>query len=169
MKQKGSKGRPEQLAADGHESFMRLALEAARRARHLGEVPVGAVIEYEGDVIGTGFNQPIRALDPTAHAEVGALRQAARHLDNYRLTGATLYVTIEPCLMCLGAAMHARISTVVFGATDPKCGALSSAFKLGGNKLISSRLTVVSGVLEGECKKILQDFFKYRREEDHTD
>ncbi|MEW6368946.1 MAG: tRNA adenosine(34) deaminase TadA [Acidobacteriota bacterium] len=149
-----------------HDHFMKLAIEAAKRARHLGEVPIGAVIEFEGEVIGTGFNQPIRALDPTAHAEIGALRQAARALDNYRLTGASLYVTIEPCIMCLGALLHARIGTLVYGAADPKCGAIESVFKLGTHRQIAKQLTVVRGVLEVDCRKLLQEFFKFKREED---
>jgi len=166
MKEKNKKVQPDTTAKDRHQTYMRMAVEAARRARHLGEVPIGAVVVYEGEVVGTGFNQPIRSLDPTAHAEIGALRQAARALDNYRLSGAVLYVTIEPCLMCLGAILHARISTLVYGAADPKCGAVDSALKLAGHRLISNRLTVVSGVLEDECRKILQDFFRFKREQE---
>ncbi len=167
MKEKSTK--PGEVAKETHETFMRQALDAAKRARHLGEVPIGAIIEFDGEVIGTGFNQPIRSLDPTAHAEIGAIRQAARHLDNYRLTGANLYVTIEPCLMCLGALLHARISTVIYGAADPKCGAIDSALKLGTSRTIASRLNVVSGILEEECRKVLQDFFKFKREEDQIE
>ena len=169
MRAKSTRETSSTLTTETHESYMRMALDAAKRARHLGEVPIGAIVEYEGEVIGTGFNQPIRALDPTAHAEIGALRQAARHLDNYRLTGANLYVTIEPCVMCLGALLHARISTVIYGAADPKCGAVDSVFKLGGNRNIQGRLSVISGVLEEECRKVLQEFFKYKREEDQAE
>lgn len=166
MREKTIKERPETATAHDHQFFMKIALDAAKRATHLGEVPIGAVIEFEGEVIGSGFNQPIRALDPTAHAEIGALRQAARHVDNYRLTGATLYVTVEPCLMCMGAILHARIGTLVYGAPEPKYGAVESAFKLGGNRLVTKGLTIVGGVLDGPCRKILQDFFRFKREEE---
>jgi tRNA(Arg) A34 adenosine deaminase TadA len=108
-----------------HEAFMRAALAEAARAAALDEVPIGAVIVHEGAIIGAGFNQPISSHDPTAHAEVVALRAAARAIGNYRLTGATLYVTVEPCLMCVGAMIHARIGLVVFGAVEPKAGAIS--------------------------------------------
>jgi tRNA(adenine34) deaminase len=145
--------------------MMRLALAEARNALHLGEVPVGAVVAQERDVIAVGFNQPIRAVDPTAHAEVVAIRKAARELSNYRLTGLTLYVTVEPCMMCVGAIMHARIGTLVYGAPEPKFGAVESLVDL--RKVgIPHRLAVVSGILEQECRKVLQDFFQYRRESD---
>src|SRR5262245_60829494 len=112
-----------------HDAAMRLALVEARRAGELGEVPVGAVVVLDGIVVGAGCNQPITALDPTAHAEIGALRHAAQATRNYRLTGATLYVTIEPCLMCVGAMVHARVGLVVYGAAEPKAGALVSAMR----------------------------------------
>lgn len=143
---------------------MTLALRQARCARELGEVPVGAVVVHEGQVIGEGFNQPVGSLDPTAHAEVVALRQAARHLGNYRLSGASLYVTVEPCLMCVGALVSARVSRLVYGCSEPKFGAVSSILDV--EKLsLTHRFDVVSGVLEDECRQLLQDFFAWRREE----
>jgi tRNA(adenine34) deaminase len=143
---------------------MRQAIEEARTARHIGEVPVGAIVVYDGDVVGQGFNQPIHTCDPSGHAEVVALRMAARALGNYRLTGATLYVTVEPCLMCVGLIVSSRISTVVYGAPEPKCGAVTSILNVDELRL-NHRFDVVTGVLETECRKILQDFFKFRREE----
>ncbi len=145
-----------------HEPFMRLALEQAALARAKGEVPIGAVVVHGGDVIGRGHNQPIAACDPTAHAEIVALREAARAASNYRLTGATLYVTVEPCLMCVGAIVHARVATVVFGAPDPKAGAVRSL--LDPNALpLNHRFGVVEGVLADECGEALRVFFRSRR------
>jgi len=143
--------------------MMRLALDEAKNALHLGEVPIGAVLARDQEIIATGFNQPIRAVDPTAHAEVVAIRKAARELGNYRLPGTTLYVTVEPCMMCVGAIVQARIATLVYGAGEPKFGAVESLFDLASIGL-PHRLAVVSGVLEADCKKLLQDFFQYRRE-----
>lgn len=148
---------------DVHEAFMRQALERARAALHLGEVPVGAVLVLGGQVVADGFNQPIRALDPTAHAELVVLRKAARALDNYRLAGSTLYVTLEPCLMCVGALVHARVSTLVYGVEDPKGGAVRSILDPGRLPL-NHRFHVLSGVLEDECRQLIVDFFKFRRE-----
>ncbi|HJS74761.1 MAG TPA: tRNA adenosine(34) deaminase TadA [Vicinamibacteria bacterium] len=145
--------------------MMRLALEEARNALHLGEVPVGAVIAQEQDVISVGFNQPIRSVDPTAHAEVVAIRKAARELSNYRLSGLTLYVTVEPCMMCVGAIVQARIGTLVYGAPEPKFGAVESLVDLA-KVGIPHRLAIVSGILEQECRKVLQDFFQFRRDTD---
>jgi tRNA(adenine34) deaminase len=145
--------------------MMRLALEEARNALHLGEVPIGAVIAQEQEVIAVGFNQPIRAVDPTAHAEVVAIRKAARELSNYRLSGLTLYVTVEPCMMCVGAIVQARIGTLVYGAPEPKFGAVDSLLDLREMR-IPHRLSIVSGILEEECRKVLQDFFQYRRDND---
>jgi tRNA(adenine34) deaminase len=145
--------------------MMRLALEEARNALHLGEVPIGAVIAQEQEVIAVGFNQPIRAVDPTAHAEVVAIRKAARELSNYRLSGLTLYVTVEPCMMCVGAMVQARIGTLVYGAPEPKFGAVDSLLDLREMR-IPHRLSIVSGILEEECRKVLQDFFQYRRDND---
>lgn len=143
--------------------MMRLALDEARNALHLGEVPIGAVVAREQEVVSVGFNQPIRAVDPTAHAEIVALRKAARELENYRLPGLTLYVTVEPCMMCVGAIIQARIATLVYGASEPKFGAVESLFDLEQIG-VPHRLAVVSGVLEQDCKKLLQDFFQFRRE-----
>jgi len=145
------------------EGFMRLALEEAKAALHLGEVPVGAVVVLGGEVVAGGFNQPIRGLDPTAHAEVVALRRAARVLGNYRLLGASVYVTIEPCLMCVGALVQARVAEVVYGAPEPKTGALRSTLQFD-ELVVNHRFNVVAGVLEAECRQIVVDFFKYRRE-----
>jgi tRNA(adenine34) deaminase len=145
------------------EGFMRLALQEAQAALHLGEVPVGAVVVLGGEIVGRGFNQPIRGQDPTAHAEVVAVRQAARTLGNYRLVGATVYVTIEPCLMCVGALVQARVAEVIYGAPEPKTGALRSTLPFEA-LTVNHRFKVVSGVLEGDCRQIVVDFFKYRRE-----
>jgi len=133
------------------EAFMRRALELARRAQEEGEVPVGAVVVLNENVLGEGWNRPITASDPTAHAEVQAMRAAAAALSNYRLTGATLYVTLEPCDMCIGAMFHARIARVVFGATDPK--------KL----VLKNQVALEGGVLAGECGALLSRFFAARR------
>jgi tRNA(Arg) A34 adenosine deaminase TadA len=146
-----------------HEEFMRLALAEAATARSLGEVPVGAVVVLNGVIIGAGFNQPISSRDPTAHAEIVALRAAAHAVGNYRLTGATLYVTVEPCLMCVGAMVHARVAVVVYGAPEPKAGAIQSmtkAHELGG---LNHRLHAIGGVLEDDSRELLQQFFKGRR------
>ncbi len=143
--------------------MMRLALEEARHALHLGEVPIGAVLAHDQEVIASGFNQPIHAVDPTGHAEIVAMRKAARELGNYRLGGLTLYVTVEPCMMCVGAIVQARVGSLVYGASEPKFGAVESLFDLKGIR-IPHRLAISSGVLEQDCKKILQDFFKFRRE-----
>jgi tRNA(adenine34) deaminase len=145
-----------------HVAFMRRALEAARMALHLGEVPIGAVVVGNSELVGVGFNQPIRSQDPTAHAEIVALRGAARALHNYRLAGTTLYVTVEPCLMCVGAIVSARVATVVYGAAEPKFGAVTSILK-PQELALNHRFEVVSGVLEAECREILVDFFEYRR------
>lgn len=133
-------------------------------ALHLGEVPIGAVVVANADVLAVGFNQPIRSQDPTAHAEIVALRGAARALHNYRLTGTRLYVTVEPCLMCVGAIVSARVSTIVYGAAEPKSGAVSSILK-AQQLALNHRFEVVGGVLEDECRRILVEFFEYRREE----
>jgi tRNA(adenine34) deaminase len=146
-----------------HAAFMREALALADRAAELGEVPVGAVVVAGGAVVGRGHNQPISSADPTAHAEVVALRDAGRAGANYRLTGATLYVTVEPCLMCVGAMVHARIDTVVFGAPEPKAGALESTQRAHEHGSLNHRLTVVSGVLQEDCRDRLRRFFRERR------
>jgi tRNA(adenine34) deaminase len=146
-----------------HEEGMRLALEEAGKALRLGEVPIGAIVTLDGAVIGTGFNQPISALDPTAHAEVIALRTAAREVGNYRLTGSVLYVTVEPCLMCVGAMVHARVAQVVYGASEPKAGALVSSIRAHETGGLNHRLEVAGGVLGDECRRIIQGFFEERR------
>jgi tRNA(adenine34) deaminase len=142
---------------------MRFALEEARKALHLGEVPIGAVLAQDQEVIAVGFNQPIHSLDPSAHAEIVAIRKAAKLLGNYRLPGLALYVTVEPCMMCVGAIVHARLSTLVYGAAEPKFGAVESTLNLEKVQ-IPSRLSIVSGVLERDCRKMMQDFFRYRRD-----
>jgi tRNA(adenine34) deaminase len=142
---------------------MREALAEAGRAAALGEVPVGAVVEKDGTIVGRGFNQPITSHDPTAHAEIQALRDAARRLDNYRLAGCTLYVTVEPCLMCVGALVHARIAQLVYGAPEPKAGAVLSAVRALEHPRLNHRFAVAAGVLEEECRAIVQAFFRDRR------
>ena len=147
----------------GDERFMRLALEAARDAERAGEVPVGAVLVAGGEVLGSGANRTIADCDPTAHAEIVALRNAARALGNYRLTGATLYVTIEPCAMCAGAILHARVARLVYGADDPKGGAVRTCFAIFDHPAVNHRVEVTAGVLAEECAAPLQAFFASRR------
>lgn len=147
-----------------HDRFMREALALAEHAARTGEVPVGAVIVVDGEIVGRGHNQPIGAHDPTAHAEIVALREAASRLGNYRLPGATMYVTVEPCLMCVGAMVHARIDTVVFGVSEPKAGALESTQRAHEHPALNHRLRVVSGVLAAECRDLLRRFFRERRD-----
>ena len=142
---------------------MREALGLARQALERGEVPVGAVVVVDGEVAGRGFNQPISSVDPTAHAEIVALRDAARAVGNYRLTGATMCVTIEPCLMCVGALVHARIGRLAFGAAEPKAGAIFSAVRALEHPTLNHRFEVVGGVLEDDCREVLQAFFRDRR------
>ena len=142
---------------------MAAALEEANCAREAGEVPIGAVVSLGGEIIGRGFNQPISSGDPTAHAEIVAIRDAAKRIGNYRLTGATLCVTIEPCLMCVGALVHARIGTLVYGAPEPKSGAVASTVRGGELPGHNHRFEVVSGVREAECRGLMQAFFSHRR------
>ena len=142
---------------------MTAALAEAGRARDAGEVPIGAVVAIDGEIVGRGFNQPISSGDPTAHAEIVAIRAAAARVGNYRLTGATLCVTIEPCLMCVGALVHARVETLVYGAAEPKSGAVISTVRGGELPGHNHRFEVVSGVREEECREILQRFFRERR------
>ena len=139
------------------------ALQLAEKAAHLGEVPVGAVLVKEGEMIAEGWNQPISHHDPTAHAEIMAIRTAARVLQNYRLPDTTLYITIEPCSMCAGAIIHARISRVVFGAFEPRFGAAGSSSNLLQNPQLNHQVELTSGVLAEECALILKQFFKERR------
>jgi tRNA(adenine34) deaminase len=143
--------------------FMGAALNLARQAAAADEVPVGAVLVLDGEIVGRGFNQPIRSADPTAHAEIMALRDAARCLSNYRLPGSTLYVTLEPCLMCTGAIMHARVGRVVFGARDPKTGVAGSVLDLFAEERLNHHATVQGGVLAAECGAMLSGFFAARR------
>ncbi|MES2237450.1 MAG: tRNA adenosine(34) deaminase TadA [Pseudomonadota bacterium] len=145
------------------ELWMTEALSLAREAGAAGEVPVGAVVVLGGEIIGRGFNQPIGHHDPTAHAEIMALRAAAARLDNYRLPGATLYVTLEPCAMCAGAIMHARIARVVFGAPDPKTGVAGSVLDLFGEARLNHHAEIRGGVLAPECGQLLSSFFAARR------
>ena len=147
----------------GHERFMQAALELAREAVSAGEVPVGAVVVVNGDVVGRGFNRPISSHDPTAHAEIVAMRDAAGRLGNYRLVGATMYVTVEPCLMCVGALVHARFGTLVYGAPEPKAGAIDSSQRAHEHPALNHRITVISGVMASECRELMQEFFRERR------
>ena len=142
---------------------MGAALELAREARERGEVPVGAVLVMDGEVVGRGFNQPVGRNDPTAHAEIVALRQAGREAGNYRLPGSTMYVTIEPCQMCVGAMVHARVARVVYGTPEPKAGAIESAMRAHEHPSLNHRLEVTGRVLEDECRDVIQMFFKERR------
>jgi tRNA(adenine34) deaminase len=142
---------------------MRAAIDEARRAEQVGEVPIGAVVAIDGEIVGRGFNQPISARDPTAHAEIVALREAAGRVGNYRLTGAAMYVTVEPCLMCVGALVHARIASLVYGAAEPRTGAVVSTVR--GTELPghNHRVEVVGGLLADECRELMQAFFRGRR------
>jgi tRNA(adenine34) deaminase len=143
--------------------FMQQALDQAKVAAVAGEVPVGAVLVRDGQVISSGFNQPISNSDPSAHAEMMALRSAAQDASNYRLPGTTLYVTLEPCTMCAGAMLHARVERVVFGAADPKTGAAGSVLNVFSEKQINHQTQVEGGIMSEECGQILRDFFKERR------
>lgn len=145
------------------EEYMTEALGEASRAEACGEVPVGAVVIYDGRIIGRGHNQPLGRQDPTAHAEIMALREAAQTVGNYRLVGAQLLVTIEPCLMCAGACLHARIKTLVFGARDPKGGGVRSLYNLLDDPRHNHRIEVVEGILADECRSKMQGFFRDRR------
>ena len=143
--------------------YMQQAISQARNAWALGEVPVGAVVVKDGEIVATGFNQPIGTHDPTAHAEIMALRAAAAILGNYRLPGCELYVTLEPCAMCSGAMMHARLARIVYGASDPKTGACGSIINLFAQEKLNHHAEVVGGVMAEECGVLLKDFFAERR------
>ena len=145
------------------DDYMREALALARQAATAGEVPVGALVVKDGEVIGRGYNRPVSARDPTAHAEVIALRDASARIGNYRLTGCALYVTLEPCAMCAGAMMHARIARLVYGAADPKTGACGSVINLFTDSRLNHHATVTGGVLAAEAGELLQEFFATRR------
>lgn len=142
---------------------MHEALKLAAKAEDTGEVPVGAVVVLDNEIIGSGWNQPVTAHDPSAHAEIIAIRNAGTHLENYRLCNATLYVTLEPCTMCAGAMVHARIKRLVYGAKDPKTGAAGSVFNVLQSELLNHRVDISGGILAGECSKMLQKFFRDRR------
>ena len=149
------------MSAD--EQFMSAALELARRAGEAGEVPVGAVAVREGCLVGAGWNSPISRNDPTAHAEMLALREAGQTIGNYRLEDVTLYVTLEPCVMCAGALVQARVRRLVFGARDLRFGGVRGKFRLADSELLNHRVEVVEGVLAAECMELLQEFFRKRR------
>ena len=151
------------MQAELDRQFMQQALDQAKLAAMAGEVPVGAVLVRDGKIISRGFNQPISNSDPSAHAEMIALRSAAQLESNYRLPGTTLYVTLEPCIMCAGAMLHARVERVVFGATDPKTGAAGSVLNVFSEKQINHQTQVEGGIMSDECGQILRDFFKGRR------
>lgn len=151
------------MQAELDRQFMQQALDQARLASIAGEVPVGAVLVRDGKIISTGFNQPIGKSDPSAHAEMMALRAAAQVELNYRLPGTTLYVTLEPCIMCAGAMLHARVERVVFGAADPKTGAAGSVLNVFSEKQVNHQTQVEGGIMSDECGQVLRDFFKGRR------
>ncbi len=147
-----------------HEKFMKLALREAKKAGQKDEVPVGAVLVAEsGDILALSHNQTIELMDPVAHAEIMALRQAAQKVLNYRLLSTTLYVTIEPCIMCMGAIVHARVSKVVFGVKDPKWGAAGSLYNFSDDSRLNHRPQILHGVCEDECRALIQDFFRSKR------
>lgn len=149
--------------------YMQLALQLAQQAADVGEVPVGALVVKDGEIVGRGFNAPISGVDPSAHAEMVAMRQAAKTLDNYRLTGCTLYVTLEPCVMCTGAIQHARIARLVFGASDPKTGACGSVVDLMAEAKLNHHCEVTGEVLATECGSLLSHFFAGRRKKKQND
>lgn len=146
------------------EKWMRRALELAKQAQVAGEVPVGAVLVYDNQIIGEGANSPIASCDPSSHAELNALRQGAKALQNYRLPNTTLYITLEPCAMCAGAIIHARVGRVVFGATDLKTGAAGSVFNILQNTQLNHRVALTHGILENECRTLISNFFRQKRE-----
>jgi tRNA(adenine34) deaminase len=146
------------------ETYLQLALEQARQAAQAGEVPVGAIVVFEGEVVGAGQNRVLRDVDPTAHAEIVALRAASLRLSNYRLTGCELYTTLEPCSMCAGAILHARVARLVYGAADPKAGAAGSVLAVVNHPQLNHQMEVTSGVLADECGEMLRNFFRERRQ-----
>lgn len=145
------------------QEYMQIALQLAQEAALAGEVPVGALVVKDGEIVGRGYNSPISLHDPSAHAEIRALRDAAAHLGNYRLVGCTLYVTLEPCAMCAGAIQHARIARLVFGAADPKTGACGSVVDLMAEARLNHHAEITGGVMAAECGQLLSDFFAARR------
>ncbi len=148
---------------NSHDRHMREAMSLAKRALAANEVPIGALVVLGNQVVGRGYNQTVRRSDPTAHAEVLALRQAARKVGNYRLTSATVYCTLEPCAMCAGALIHARVELLVYGARDPKAGAVDSYLNLLATSFLNHRISVVSGILEEEASQLLKEFFQAKR------
>jgi len=149
---------------DTHVQFMELALQEAEKAGQIGEVPVGAVLVSEnGEILSAAHNQTIKLADPTAHAEILAVRQAALKVDNYRLLNTSLYVTVEPCIMCMGAIVHARISQVFFGTTDPKWGAAGSLYNYAQDDRLNHRVEITAGVCVEDCRRLMQDFFRAKR------
>jgi tRNA(adenine34) deaminase len=147
-----------------HIELMNLAINEAKKAADKAEVPIGAVlVSHTGDILTASHNQPITLNDPTAHAEILVLREAAQKVQNYRLLNTILYVTVEPCVMCMGAIVHARISQVVYGATDPKWGGAGSLYDLAADKRLNHRVEIIGGVCEDECRALMQDFFRSKR------
>lgn len=163
MKSKTLTSQLSEIQMKNDEYYMKIALKQAQTAYEVGEIPVGAVIVHNAKVIAKFHNQPITLCDPTAHAEILALRHAAKKLGNYRMNGCTLYVTIEPCLMCVGAILNARINRLVFGALEPKGGAILSRYHLFDNVKLNYALEVTQGLLEKECREIIQRFFREKR------
>ena len=153
----------ERVQHPSHEYYMRMALGEAQRALVKGEVPIGAVLVSEGEVLASAYNKPVSLHDPTAHAEILVLREAALKRKNYRLLNTSLYVTVEPCVMCVGAMVQARIKELIFGAFDPKAGACGSVYTIPFSPGTMHKMTVISGILEEECREIIQRFFKERR------
>jgi tRNA(adenine34) deaminase len=153
------------IMANTPEYFMELALNEAKKAGQIGEVPVGAVLVSEnGEILSAAHNQTINLVDPTAHAEILAIRQAALKINNYRLLNTTLYVTVEPCIMCMGAIVHARISRVVFGATDPKWGAAGSLYNYAEDDRLNHRVEIITDMYADDCRRLMQDFFRAKRD-----
>ncbi len=150
--------------SDTHENFMKLALEEAKKAGQIGEVPIGAVLVAEnGEVLSAAHNQVIKLADPTAHAEILALREAAFNLNNYRLSNTSLFVTVEPCIMCMGAIVHARVTRVIWGANDPKWGAAGSLYNFSEDDRLNHRVQILKGAREEECRELMQAFFRAKR------
>ena len=144
-------------------TFMRQAIKLAKKGRELNEVPVGAIVTFKGEIVGKGYNQCIHNQDPTAHAEIIAMRAAAKHIGNYRLNECNLYVTLEPCLMCFGACVHARISKLIYGADDLKIGAVKPNLEQTNSTKLNHKFEIVSGILKEECAEILSSFFEEKR------
>ena len=153
------------IIGDAHKYFMEIALQEAKKAGQIGEVPVGTiVVSGNGEIIAAAHNQTIKRVDPTAHAEILALRKAALEISNYRLLNTTLYVTVEPCIMCMGAIVHARISRLVFGTTDPKWGAAGSLYNYAEDDRLNHRVEIVADVCADDCRRLIQDFFRSKRD-----